>query len=367
MQLLDLPAPEVIEVFDFETIKKRILDRVIYLAKEKGIEYVPSESDDLMTMLEAVSYEEMLLRTRINNSVKSGLLAFAKGADLDHLGATRYGIVRLDGAKPYANFTFSLSSVLFYDVTLSAGLLLSDTKGVSAKLLDDVIIAAGTLSSVGIVELQENIEQSSIKTETIVSPLPFVVSAKQNENFHDGANVEDDKRFRERIWLSRERKSTAGSKLMYEYFTKSADVRIVDIAIIDDTPGVVKIYLLSDAGAADSVMIERVNNALSKEEVRPLTDSVQVASATIIDATLEADIVLYDMTYEQNVRDLIASRIAKNTLIFGKELTLPKLYGILESEMVQDITITTPTGTIACSDNEVIRLNSVTLNFSGVV
>ena len=367
MQLLDLPAPEVVEVFDFESIKARKLARVIEIAKSKDIEYVPSASDDLMTMIEADSYEEQLLRARINNAVKSGLLAYAKGNDLDHLGATRYGVLRLEGAKPYANFTFTLSAALSYDVTLKKGLQLSDTKEAIGVLLDDVVITAGATTGAGVVELQEFVESSTLKTETIVTPLPFVATATQNENFHDGANVEDDERYRERIWLSRERKSTAGSKLMYEYFTKSADVRIVDISIIDDTAGVVKVYLLSNDGAADQVMIDRVNAVLSKENVRPLTDSVQVSSATIIDATISADIVLYDMTYEQNVRELIQSRIDANTLIFGKELTLPKIYGLLESEMVKDITLTAPTATIACQANEVIRVSTLTLNFSGAV
>ncbi len=367
MQLLDLPAPEVVEVFDFESIKARKLARVIEIAKSKGIEYVPSTSDDLMTMIEADSYEEQLLRARINNAVKAGLLAYAKGSDLDNLGATRYGVLRLEGAKPYANFTFELSVALAYDVTLKKGLELSDTKDAMGILLDDVVIAAGTTSGVGVVELQEFVESSTLKTETIVTPLPFVATASQDENYHDGANEEDDERYRERIWLSRERKSTAGSKLMYEYFTKSADVRIVDIAIIDDVQGVVKVYLLSSDGAADQVMVERVNAVLSSQSVRPLTDSVQVSSATVIDATIAADIVLYNMTYEQNVRDLIQSRIDANTLIFGKELTLPKIYGLLESEMVKDITLSAPTATIACQANEVIRVSTLTLNFSGAL
>jgi len=281
MQLLDLPAPKVIEVFDFESIRARKLARVVAIAKSKGIQYVPSESDDLMTMIEADAYEEQF---------------------------TRYGVLRLEGAKPYADFTFTLSAALSYDVTLKKGLQLSDTKEAVGLLLGDIVITAGATSGVGVVELQEFVESSTLKTETIVTPLPFVATATQNENYHDGANVEDDERYRERIWLSRERKSTAGSKLMYEYFTKSADARVEDVTIIDDTAGIVKVYLLSSDGVADSVMIDRVNEALNVESVRPLTDSVQVSSATIIDATINADIVLYDMTYEQ--RELIESPVS---------------------------------------------------------
>lgn len=365
MQLLDLPAPEVIETFDFETIKQRKLERVIALLKEKGIDYVPSESDDLMTMIEVDAYEEMLLRTRINQAVKSQLLAYAKGGDLDHIGATRYGVTRLEGAKPYASFSFDLSAPLSYDVTIRAGLQLGDGKGAVALLIDDVTIAAGTTAAAGIVELQQFVESSDIKTEIILTPLPYVVSATQTESFHGGANAEDDERFRERIWLSRENKSTAGSALMYEYYAKTADSRVTDVQIVDDTAGVVKIYLLSDTGAADTVMIDRVSTALDKEEVRPLTDDVQVYSAEIVDITITADIVLYDLTYEAGVRALIESEIAANTMIFGKSLTMAKLYGLLESEQVKDVTITAPTASVNIAPHQVIRVSSMTLNFAG--
>ena len=367
MQLLDLPAPEVIEEFDFETIKQRKLDTFMAIAKTKGIEYVPSESDDVMTMIETDSYEEMLLRTRINNAVKAELLLFAKGSDLDHLGATRYGVVRLEGSKPYASFTFTLSAALTYDINFPRNMQLSDGKGAIAILLEDAYIKAGEMTVTGVVELQEYVSQSEITTEIIVTPLPYVVIAKQNGIFENGADIEDDERFRERIWLSRESKSTAGSVLTYKYYATTADVRVKDVQVLMNTPGVVELYLLSEDGSADSVMIDRVDEALNVESVRPLTDEVKVYSATIIEATIEANIVLYDMTYEVSVRELIESRIAANTRIFGKELTLPKIYGILESEMVKDITLLEPTQTIACADNEVIDVITLKLNFSEVV
>ena len=364
MQLLDLLAPTVLEVFDYETIKARKLALVVELMKAKGIEYIPSESDDLMTMIEADAYEEMLLRTRINNAVKAQLLAFSKGSDLDHIGTTRYGILRLEGSKPYALFTFSLSSSLAYNVTLPKGLQLGDVNAKVALLFEDITITAGNLSAVGTVELQEYIESSELKTEIILTPLPYVASAIQNENFHDGANSEDDERYRERIWLSREHKSTAGSIATYIYYTKTADARIKDVQIIDDTPGVVKVYLLSGSGEADEVMIERVTDALSKENVRPLTDFVLVNSATIVDIAVTADIVLYDLTYETGVRELIINEFNANTMIFNKSLSMAKLYGLLESEQVKDVSITAPSASVNIAANEVIRV-ALTLNFTG--
>ena len=367
MQLLDLPAPEVFEVFDFETLKKRRVDRVVAIMEEKGIKYIPNESDDIITAIEMTCYEDILLFTQMNNRVKAQLLYFAKGVDLDHIAATRFGVVRLEGTKPYTEFTFSLSTTLTYSVTLPKGLQLSDGKGVFSKLLEDVVIASGETTVKGVVELQLYAETSDVKTEIIITPLPYVVTATQSGAFANGAYAEDDERFRERVWLSRERKSTAGSVLMYEYYAKTADARVSDVKVISNSAGVVEVYLLSTDGAVDSVMIDRVSLALNEESVRPLTDSVVVSAANVISAKIEANIVLYDLTYEADVRMLIENRIKENTLIFGKTLTLPKIYGLLESAMVRDIALVNPTAAINCADNEVIDVTSLTLNFSEAV
>lgn len=366
MLLLDLPAPTVLEIFNYETIKQRKLERVLSLMSDKDIDYVPSESDDLMTMIEADAYEEQLLRTRINNAVKAQLLAFAKGSDLDHLGTTRYGVIRLDGSKPYALFTFELSTALAYNITLPKGLQLSDGKGSFALLLDDTTITAGNTTAQATVEFQEYLESSEIKTEEIVTPLPYVMSATQDETYHSGADIEEDERYRERIWLSRESKSTAGSDATYKYFAVTADSRIEDVKVIHDSPGVVKVYLLSEDGAADQVMIDRVTDALNIEYIRPLSDNVQVSSATILDEVVTADILLYDMSYEAEIRALIEDKIAANTMLFGRSLSMAKLYGLIESEQVKDVTITAPTGSINIEESEVIRVTTLTLNFSGV-
>lgn len=363
MQLLDLNPPEVIEVFDFESIKARKLGRVLELMQEKGIEYVPSESDDIMTMIEADAYEEMFRNTRINNVVKGQLLAFAKDADLEHIGATRHGVLRLEGSKPYASFTFSLSTALNRDITLTKGLQLGDGKGTTSVLLNDVVIASGQMSATAIVELQQFVASSEIKTETILTPLAYVLGVTQDAPFHDGSSVEDDDRYRERIWLSRDRKSTAGATSTYKYYAKSADARIVDVEIVGRA-GVVKVYLLSKDGAADDIMIDRVNASLNAKKIRPLTDDVQVLSAEVIELDIIADVTLYDLTYEAGVRALIDEALAENTMIFSKSLSIAKLYGLLDSEQVKDVTIIAPDTSMVLERHQVIHVRSVVLNIT---
>jgi phage-related baseplate assembly protein len=54
------------------------------------------ESDPAIKLLEADSYDELILRQRINDAARARLLAFAVGSDLDQLGVF-YGVTRLTG------------------------------------------------------------------------------------------------------------------------------------------------------------------------------------------------------------------------------------------------------------------------------
>lgn len=54
------------------------------------------ESDPAVKILEIAAYQELLLRTRIHEAIKSNLLTYAKGEDLDNLAAF-YDVERVKG------------------------------------------------------------------------------------------------------------------------------------------------------------------------------------------------------------------------------------------------------------------------------
>lgn len=103
MTLIDmstLPPPTVIEALDYETalaaLKDRLLERVPTGEQAAVADVLALESEPLTRLLEAFAYEEIVLRARINDAAAAVLLAYATGADLDHIGA-RYEVARLAG------------------------------------------------------------------------------------------------------------------------------------------------------------------------------------------------------------------------------------------------------------------------------
>lgn len=90
-----LPAPNVLEALDYETI----LAAYKALARQRLATVLPEwnpdrESDPIVMVLEACAYRELVTRARVNDAARSNLLAFAAGGDLDHLVAF-YGVERL--------------------------------------------------------------------------------------------------------------------------------------------------------------------------------------------------------------------------------------------------------------------------------
>ncbi|WP_293937660.1 baseplate J/gp47 family protein [Iodobacter sp.] len=83
-----LPAPSVIEKIDFETLLKKRKARLLELTAPENrpdlARVLALESEPLVKLLEENAYQEMVLRARINDAAKAGMLAYAQGADLDH-------------------------------------------------------------------------------------------------------------------------------------------------------------------------------------------------------------------------------------------------------------------------------------------
>lgn len=91
IDLSQLPAPSVIEALDFEAILAAMLADL----RERHPAFTAVvESDPAYKILEVAAYRELLIRQRVNDAARGVMLAYAVGADLDHIGAN-YDVARL--------------------------------------------------------------------------------------------------------------------------------------------------------------------------------------------------------------------------------------------------------------------------------
>lgn len=91
IDLSQLPAPEVIEVLDYETIFEERKATLISLYPEDEQEAIARtlslESDPIVKILQENAYREVILRQRVNEAAQAGMVAYAIKNDLDQLAA----------------------------------------------------------------------------------------------------------------------------------------------------------------------------------------------------------------------------------------------------------------------------------------
>lgn len=98
IDLSQLPAPDVVETLDYETLLAERKATLISLYPEEQQDAVAAtlalESDPIVKILEENAYRELILRQRINEAAQAVMVAYALDDDLDQLGANN-GVTRL--------------------------------------------------------------------------------------------------------------------------------------------------------------------------------------------------------------------------------------------------------------------------------
>ncbi|MFA6125077.1 baseplate J/gp47 family protein [Sphingomonas sp.] len=112
------------------------------------------------------------------------------------------------------------------------------------------------------------------------------------------AVMEGDDDLRRRVVLAPESFSVAGPEGAYIFHALAADATIRDASAISPAPGQVLVSVLSRTGngVASPDQIAAVSDrlaAISGNKVRPLTDQVAVASATVVPYMIDAALTLY--------------------------------------------------------------------------
>lgn len=290
IDLTQLPAPEVVELLDYETLYQEHLAQ-FRTAMGDGWN-ANLESEPVVKALETGAYREMLLRARINDAARGVMLAFAKGADLDQIGAN-YAVTRL------------------------------------------------------------------------------LIKAANNATSPPTAAVyESDTDYRNRIQLSLEGYTTAGSTGSYIFHGLSADGNVRDIQPISPAPTQVTVYVLSrlGTGLASAALLQTVTAALNAEKVRPLTDKVTVLSANIVDYRVEAELTLYDGPDSDVVLSAAYAAVedyAASVKRIGYDVALSGLFQALHQAGVQSVKLLQPTASVILGDGEASNLTGVSLKVVG--
>lgn len=190
------------------------------------------------------------------------------------------------------------------------------------------------------------------------------------------AEYETDERFRLRIQMSLEGLNTAGASGSYLYHTLSASPFVQDAHIGSTKPGQVDVTVLAsldygndeNQGEADETLLNLVNAALNAENVRPLTDTVNVQKAERVNYQIQATLTLYPSTLESVVLNMAQQAInaySEKQFKLGLDITLSGIYAALHQEGVQNVKLLEPTQDLIISPTQVAFCTEINVTVGG--
>ncbi len=163
--------------------------------------------------------------------------------------------------------------------------------------------------------------------------------------------------------------ANAGGAAHYRYWALSASPEVADVEVDSTEPGRVRISVLAK-GEADTVpgaVLDAVRAVVLRDDIRVLTDTVEVVPAELIPVTVAARIWLYPDT-PMAAFDAIGARFKEALAAqsgLGWDLTPSWVIGELQRPGVHKVELHSPTTDIRASANQAVRLMNLNLEFAG--
>ena len=163
--------------------------------------------------------------------------------------------------------------------------------------------------------------------------------------------------------------ANAGGAAHYRYWALSASPEVADVEVDSPVPGRVRISVLAN-GEADTVpdaVLDAVRAVVLRDDIRVLTDTVEVVPAVLIPITVAARIWLYPDTpmaafdaIEARFKEALAAQSG-----LGWNLTPSWVIGELQRPGVHKVELLAPTTDIRANATQAVRLMHLNLEFAG--
>lgn len=365
-----LPAVEFIET-NPETIKTELIT-----GYESASGRSLADGDPVRLFLLSIANQIIQLRTAFNTGAQQNLLSYATGENLDALGAN-LKVSRLPASNAITTLEFTLSQALAEAYIIPAGFEVTNGT-ITFATIEQLVINAGELTGATLARCTTagagGNGYVAGQINTIVTPMTFLASAQNTTETAGGADIESDADYADRIRLAPNSYSVAGPKKAYEYHTQSVSSSIIDVSVVSPNPGEVKIYPLLENGVLPTDDIrELIMSHLSGDDIRPLTDYVEVLAPTAKEYEINVDywISKEDTTKAVAITTAVDAaveeyRMWQQTKI-GRDITPDELIARVMNAGASRVDFSTlsPAKWTELSDSQVAQCTKITVNFKG--
>lgn len=163
--------------------------------------------------------------------------------------------------------------------------------------------------------------------------------------------------------------ANAGGAAHYRYWALSASPEVADVEVDSPEPGRVRISVLAkgEEQTVSDAVLDAVRAVVLRDDIRVLTDTVEVVPAELIPISVAARIWLYPDT-PMAAFEAIGARFKEALAAqsgLGWDLTPSWVIGELQRPGVHKVELHSPTKDIRANANQAVRLMHLNLEFAG--
>lgn len=293
-------------------------------------------------------------RVIINESAKMNLPRYSTGDFLDSLGELFFDTKRLEAQYAVTTLEFTIATTLEDDYIISEPTQVTADGEVIFETVAPIVFLAGSDTAV--------VDAKCTVTGIIGNEyLPGAINKMVNEQFlyyksvkntivsNGGSEREEDDDYYERMRSAAESFSTAGPKTGYEYFAKSVSSLISDVKAESTEDGIADIrVMLQNGELPPKETLDKIQEALSAEDVRPMTDKVQVKAPDVVKFNINATYYLPSDKTESTeelrakMKEAEQSYILWQTEKMGRDINPSKLEYLLMAAGAKRVEISQP-------------------------
>ena len=311
----------------------------------------------------------------IDRAGKQSLLKYSYSEFLDNLGLLK-GVTRAAATAATTTLRFTASTVRQTATAIPMGTRVSGGSVYFATTEYAEIPAGATEGEVPATCTVTGTEGNGLmvgELSTIVDPLPYVASVQNMTTTEGGAEIESDEDLAERIYLAPGAYSTAGPEDGYLYHAKMFSNAIGDVVVTADPKGgqVDIVFIMADGSAPGVEMITGLQEYLSGDTIRPMTDQVTVAAPEEIEYAV-------DLTYYINRSDSARAVTIQNAVqtaisdyvtwqrAIGRDINPSKLTALVMAAGAKRVTINAPAHTTVDATKVPKLSGAAVINYGGL-
>lgn len=316
-------------------------------------------------------------RVGINESAKQNLPRYAEGENLDSLSEIFHNTYRLEPTAATTTLGFYITTTLEEDyiitdeleVTVDGVINFATTGYLIFKAGENYAEVGAICQSVGTVGNGFTPGQVS---KLVSDEFLYFKEVANTTTTAGGSEEESDTAFYNRMRESEESYTTAGPRGSYAYHAKSVSSQISDVSAESPEDGVADVRIMLYGGKLpDKELIDRVQEYLSADDIRPMTEKVIVAAPDTIEFDIEAtyyiprDKAATTKEIKQAVELATENYTLWQTSKMGRDINPSYFNAMLMESGIKRVDITTPVFT-EIPKGSVAVLRNCNVTFGGV-